>query len=210
MQRDRVAGFFGEPLIKNPDSLVDIPDHAVRQRQQPPGFAVLRPECDHLAEAFGGFPGSLQPVQQDAEIGEGVDVPGIDANGGAIGRFRFERLAARSQHHAAVTVRIGMTGVDGDRLLIGLERRPQLARRLKNDAEVVVTIGATRCRCKALLDERDGSVAVPFLVRQHARIVQRVGMIRRGVEDTPVQLPGFDQLPIFLQQDGERHCLVER
>ena len=107
-------------------------------------------------------------------------------------------------------MRIGVTRVDGDRLLIRVDRRLQLARRLENDAEVVVAIRPARRDRKALLDERDGFVAVPLLMRQHARIVQRVRMIRRRVEHATIQLLGFDELLIFLQQDGERDRLVER
>ena len=88
-------------------------------------------------------------------------------------------------------MRIGVTRVDGDRMLIGVDRRLQLARRLENDAQVVVAIRPIRRERKAPLDERDGFVALPLLMRQDARIVQRVRMIRRRVEDAAIQLLGF-------------------
>ena len=53
-------------------------------------------------------------------------------------------------------------------------------------------------------------VAPPLLMREHARIVQRVRMVGRRLEHAAIQLLGLDELLIFLQQDGERHRLLER
>ena len=53
-------------------------------------------------------------------------------------------------------------------------------------------------------------VAAALLMREHARIVQRVGMFGGGVEDAPIQLLRFGKLLVLLQQDGDRDRLVER
>ena len=59
-RRDHVAGngmvrFLLEPFLEDGHRFVDFAERAVRQRQQPPGFGVLRPEGDDLAEADDGF-----------------------------------------------------------------------------------------------------------------------------------------------------------
>ena len=126
MQRNGVARLFVEPFFQDVHGLVDVSQHAVRQRQKPSRFPVLRSERDHLAVALGGFPGSLQRVEQDAQVGVRVDVLGIQLNGGAICGFRLERLSGRSQQHAEITVRIGVTRVDGDRT-VDTRRSPPAA-----------------------------------------------------------------------------------
>ena len=82
-----------QPFLEDLDRLVDLAERAVRQRQQPPRFGILRPERDDLGEADGRFVRPLLAVQQDAEVVVGVRVLGIDADGGSIRRFGFDRLA---------------------------------------------------------------------------------------------------------------------
>ena len=106
--RNRIARLFVEPFLEDLHRLVDLAQRAVRQRQQLSRFAVLRPERDHLAVARGRFLGSFQPVQQDAEVGVGVDVLGIQLDGRAIRGFRFDRLSGRPQQHAEIAVRVGV------------------------------------------------------------------------------------------------------
>ena len=47
---------------------------------------------------------------------------GIEANGGAIGRFGFGGLPVARNTHAEIAVRIGMSRIDGDRLPVGGDR----------------------------------------------------------------------------------------
>ena len=92
VQRNRILGLFLEPLVEDLHGLADLAQRAVRQRQQLSRFPVLRPERDHLAVARRRFLGSFQPVEQDAQVGVGVDVIRMQSNGGAIGGFRCGRV----------------------------------------------------------------------------------------------------------------------
>ena len=115
-----------EPFLEDLDRLVDFAERAVRQRQQPPRFGILRPERDDLGEADGRFARPLLAVQEDAEVVVGVRVLGIQADGGAIGRFGFDRLALRSQDDTEIVVRVGVLRIECDRALIRAERFVQL------------------------------------------------------------------------------------
>ena len=106
MPRNRVVGLLIEPFLENRHGLVDLADGAVRQRQKSPGFPVLRPQRDRLAEARDRLLGSLQSRQKNAQVGVRIDVIGVHANGFSIGVFGFERFARRPQHHAEIAVRI--------------------------------------------------------------------------------------------------------
>ena len=47
-------------------------------------------------------------------------------------------------------------------------------------------------------------------MREHAGVVQRVRMIGGGLEHAAVELVGFGELFVLLQQDRERDRLLER
>jgi hypothetical protein len=127
VQRDRAVRFFCEPFRENRDGLVDLAQRAMRQRQELSRIFVLRPERDHLAETGRGFPGSLQGVEEDAEIRVRVDVTRIELDGRAIRGFRLGRLSRRPQQDAKVAVGIRVTRIDGDRPSTGVDGRVEPA-----------------------------------------------------------------------------------
>jgi len=97
VQRNRVLWLFFEPFFENVHRLADCAQRAVRQRQKPSRFPVLRPERDHLAVARGRFRSSFQPIEQDAQVGVRVNMIWIQLNGCAIRGFRFGRFSGRPQ-----------------------------------------------------------------------------------------------------------------
>ena len=82
--------------------------------------------------------------------------------------------------------------------------------RLEDDAEVAVPVRLIGHEREAPLDERDGFVVPPLLMREHAGVVQRSGMIGSGLEHPAVHLVGLDELLVLLQQDREGDRLLER
>ena len=100
--------------------------------------------------------------------------------------------------------------IDRDRAAVGVDCRLQPAGRLQDDAEVAVAVGPIGLEREALLDQRDGFVAAPLLVREHAGVVQRAGVIRRRLEHAAEQFAGCGELVVLLQQDCELDRLVQR
>ena len=86
----------------------------------------------------------------------------------------------------------------------------QPAVRLQDDAEIAVPVRLLGREREAALDQRNGFVAAPLLVREHAGVVQRTRMIGRGLEDSAVQLVRLGELLVLLQKDRERDRLLER
>ncbi len=156
VQRNRMVRLLLEPFFEDLHRLVDLAERAVRQRQQPPRFGVLRPERDDLAEADDRFVRPLLAVQQDAQVGVRVRVVGIDANGGSIGRFRFDQLALRPQEHAEIVVRVGMIRIERNRALERGDRLVQLQAIPQDDAQIAVPVRPIGLELEAPLDQRDG------------------------------------------------------
>ena len=126
MPGNRVVRLLFEPFLEDLDRLVDLAERAVGQRQQSPSLGILRPERDDPGEADGRFARSLLAVEEDAEVVVGVRMLGIQADGDAIGLFRFDQLALRSQDHTEIVVGVGVLRIDCDGALIRGERFVQL------------------------------------------------------------------------------------
>jgi hypothetical protein len=103
-----------------------------------------------------------------------------------------------------------MARVDGDRAPIrvgcAVEREPVL----QDDAEVAVPVGPLGLELEAAFDQFDGVVRLPLLVREDAREVQRVRMIRCNFENRGVDVRRGLPLLGLLQRDANRDRLVER
>ena len=140
----------------------------------------------------------LQRREQDAQIGVGIDVLGVEANGGPIRGFGFDRSARRPQQHAKIAVRIRMIGIERNRAPVGGDRLVELALRLEDDAEIAVAIRAVGHEREALLDESDTLVAAAQLMGEHARVVQRVGIVGRDLENRAIQLLGLCKVELTL------------
>jgi hypothetical protein len=95
MQRNRIIGLFVEPFFEDLHGLADLAECAVRQCQKPSRIPVLRLQRDHLAIARRRFLRSLQPVEQDAQVGVRVNMLWIQLNSGAIRSFRLGRFSGR-------------------------------------------------------------------------------------------------------------------
>ena len=182
------SGSSSSHSSKTVDRLVDFAERAVRQRQQSSRFGVLRPERDDLAEADGRFVRPLLAVQQDAEVGVRVRVVGVDANGGSIGRFRFDRLALRPQDDAEIVVRVGMIRIERNRALERGDRLVQLEAIPQDDPEIAVPVRPIGLELETSLDQRDGLLAPRLLMGEHSREVHRVGMVGRDFEDAAVDV----------------------
>ena len=209
MARDGIVRLLREPFLEDLDRLVDVAERAVRERQQPARLGMLRPQRDHLREADRRFVRALLAVQQHAEVVVRVRVLGIDANGVAIRRFRFDRLAFRPQDDAEVVVRVGVARLERDRAPVGGDRVVELEPVLQDDAEIAVPVRAIGLELEASLDQRDRLLAPRLLVGEHAGEVQRVGVVRCGFEDAAVDLVRGRPLLGLLQHDGDRDRLVE-
>ena len=204
------SGSSVEPLLENLRGLADLAQGAVRQRQELACFAIFRAQRDHPAVAGRGFLGTLQAVEQNAEIGVGVDMFRVQPNGGAIGGFRLDRPSGRAQQHTQIVVGVGVTGIDRDRAPVQLDRRFQPALRLEDDAAVAAPVRLVGREGEAALDQREGFAVAPLLVREQAGVVQRTRMIGRGLEHPAVDGVGLGELLVLLQQDRERHRFLER
>jgi hypothetical protein len=62
----------------------------------------------------------------------------------------------------------------------------------------------------ASLDEREGLLVSPLLVREQAGVVQRPRMIGCHFEHTAINLARCNELLVFLQKDRDRNRLFER
>ena len=107
-----VVRLLVQPLVEELHCLVELAEIAVRERQQPAGFGILRAERDHLGEADRGFVRPLLGVQQDAEVVIRVRVLRIDANGGPIRRFGFDDVALGPEDDAEIAVRGGVGRIE--------------------------------------------------------------------------------------------------
>ena len=181
----------------------------MRQRQQAPRLRVLRPERDHFAEADDGFVRPLLAVQQDAEVGIRIRVLGADANGGPIGRFRVAQVALRPQEHPEIVVGIGMIRIEGNRAPAGGDRLIQPESIAQDDRQIAVPVRPLGLELDALLNQRDRLIAPALLMREHSRVVERVGKIGRFFEDPAVHVAGSHPLVVLLEPDGDRNRFVQ-
>jgi hypothetical protein len=104
-------------------------------------------------------------------------------------RYAASASSGRPQDHAEVAVGVGVPGIDRDRPAVGADGRLQPAAGLRGDPEVVVVVRAIGLEREALLDERDGLVAAPVLVREHAGGLTANENDKSGVELSFVQHP---------------------
>ena len=134
---------------------------------------------------------------------------GVQADGGAIGLFRFDRLALRSQDDTEIVVCVGVIRIDGDGALVRAERFVQPELILQDDPQVAVPVRALGSELEAPLDQRDCLLAPRLLMGEHSRVVQSVGVVGRDLEDAAVDLARSRPLLVLLQHDGERYRLVQ-
>ena len=171
---------------------------------------MLRPEQDHFAEARDRLLRPPQPVQEDAEVGVGIKVIRVQANGCSIGGLRFDRFVGRPQQDAEIAVRIRVIRIERNGALVRIDGLIQPALRPEDDAQVAVPVRPVGHEPEALLDEGDGVVISTLLMREHACIVQRLGMVGGDVENPAIDRLRLSELLVLLQQDGDRHRFLER
>ena len=128
------------------------------------GLSVITLQKQTTASCVRFWPFSRMPRLVYASM-----CSGFSANGGAIGRFRFGRLAlspAAARRDCCARWRAS----DRARSRAGTRRspRPAAADRLQDDAEIAVPVGPVGLELEAPLDQRDGLVAPPLLVGEHA------------------------------------------
>ena len=138
------------------------------QRQQSPGFGVLRPERDDFAEADGRFVRPLLAVQQDAEVRIRVGMVGTRANGGSVGRFRFDDIALRPQQDTEIVVRVGMVRVERNRAPTRDDRLVQPEPIPQDDPQVAVPVRPIGLELETPLDQLDCLLAPPLLMGEHS------------------------------------------
>ena len=181
----------------------NLTQRAVCHCEQTARIAVHRPQGDRLAEAGRRLLGPVQAVEQDAEVGVGVGVRGVQRDGGAIRRLRIDRMAGHAKQHAQVAMGVGVIGSDRNRAAVRLDGLIEPAGGLMNQAQVAAGVRVTWREAQALFDESDGFVALSLLVRQHAGKVQRARVARLALEDVPEQLRRLDQPAVLLKHDRE-------
>ena len=135
---------------------------------------------------------------------------GVQADGFAIRGFRFDRAPGRPQQHTQIVVGVGVAGIEGDRMPVRGDRRLQPSVRLEHDAAVAAPVRLVGREREAALDQRERFVVAPLLVREHAGVMQRTGMIGRGLDDAAEQLVGLGELLVLLQDDRERDRFLDR
>ncbi len=163
-------GWSGSSLshcFEDSHRFVDLAEHAVRQRQQSPSLGVLRPERDDLTEADDRFLRPLLAVEQDAEVGVRVRVVGARANGGSIGRFRFDRFALRPQEDTEIVVGIGMIWIECNRVLTCRDRLVQPESIAQDDPQIAVPVRLIGLELETPLDQRNGLLAASLLMSEH-------------------------------------------
>ena len=134
---------------------------------------------------------------------------GLDANGGSIGRFRFDQLALRPQEDAEIVVRIGMIRIERNRVLTRGDRLVQLESIPQDDPQIAVPVRPIGLELEASLDQRDGLLAPPLLMGEHSRVVHRVGIVGRHLEDPAVDVARRHPLVALLQPDRDRYRFVQ-
>ena len=208
--RDRVVRLLGEPFLEDAHRRIDFAQRAMRHREQLACVAMLRPQRNDFRVARRGFLRTLQRVQQDAEVGPGVDVGGIELERRTVGGFGLLRLSAGAQQDAEIVVRIRVARVDRDRAAIGVDRLAKPCGRLQHDAEIAVPVGFVGLKREASLDQRKGLVVSLLLMREQAGIVQCARVVGRGLEHAAVDLVRRCVFLVLLQQDRDRDRLFER
>ncbi len=205
-----LPGLLGEPVLEDLNRLVGLAERAVRQRQQPARFGMLRPERDHSAETGDGFSRALQAVQQDAEIRVRVDVLRIQLDRGPVRRFGLNRLLCRAQQHAQIAVGIRVARVQGNGAVIGRDRFVQTTRLLECNPEVAVPVRRVRQERQTLLDQLDTIAAAPALMREHPGEVQGGWILAINLENRLVHDVSFFEPIVLMEIDGDLQGLGDR
>ncbi len=100
-----------------------------------------------------------------------------------------------------------MRRIERDGLLERGNGFSQPAPRLEDDAEVAVPVCLARREREALLDQRERVVAAALLMRDDARVVHRVRLVGRLLEDRPIDVLGGREVTVLLAADRDRHRL---
>lgn len=95
------------------------------------GVAMLRPERDHSAVTRRSYFGTLQAVEQNAQVDIGVDVFRVQANGCAVRSFRFDRLPVARNSTPRLLWALA-SRVDSDRMPVRIDSGIQSAIRLQD------------------------------------------------------------------------------
>ncbi len=168
MQGNGIVRLLFEPFFEDFRRFVDFTERAVRLRQQPPSFGILRPQRDDLRKADSCFVRPLLAVQQDAEVVVRVRVFGIYANGDSICSFGFDQLAFGPQDDTEIVVRIGVIRIKCNRALIRDDRFVQLEPILQDDPQIAVPVRPIRLELETPLDQRDCLLAPRLLMGEHS------------------------------------------
>ena len=131
MPRNRILRLFFEPFFQDTGGLCELAQRAVRHRQQLAGFAMLWPERDHSAVTRRSYFGTLQAVEQNAQVDIGVDVFRVQANGCAVRSFRFDRLPVARNSTPRLLWALA-SRVDSDRMPVRIDSGIQSAIRLQD------------------------------------------------------------------------------
>src|ERR1700742_2317230 len=165
---------------------------------------------DGLAEAVRGFLGTVQAIEQDAEIGVRIHMVWTQADRRAVGGLGSLRTARGPQQDAEIAVRGGVAGIEFNGAFVLGNRVAESATGLQNDSKIAVPVRLIRAECETLPDEVDGFIGSALLVRQQAAVVKGVRMLRRHVEHACIQLFRLGQVVLLLQQNRQRDGLVDR
>ncbi len=123
VQRDRIAGRLPRATLRRCESpcrfrrACSAPAPAAAAPRGCFGRSVITRQKQATASSR-----PLQAVEQDAEVGVGVDVLRVEPDGRPVRRLGLDRLAGRPQQHAEIAVGIGVSRIEGDRALVGRDR----------------------------------------------------------------------------------------
>ena len=84
---NRIVWIFVEPRFENRDRLVHVAERAMRQREELARVAMPGPERNRLAEIRHRLLGPVRSIQQDAQVGQRVNVVRLEFDGLAIRRL---------------------------------------------------------------------------------------------------------------------------
>ena len=113
----------------------------------------------------------------------GFRVLRVDRDRPLQGLDRLRQIAGIAQQHADIAPAVRMVRVDLQGLEIGVDGLPVPARGAQDVAQVVVRPGLVRVELQRPADQRDRDLRIAALMREHARIVQRVDMGGIGGEN---------------------------
>ncbi len=157
------------------------------------GLGVSWGEADGLLQQRQRLAEPLLPLEDGAEVAAGVDVAGVEAQGGAEGALGLGQAAQAAQGDAEVVLGVGEVRLQAHGLAAMSHGVFEVAQGEVDGGQVAVEDGVRAVDGQRPEDQVAGLLVAARLVGQHAEQVQGVGVLRRVLKDGAVE--GLGLLP---------------